>query len=115
MLDNSKGISLIEVISALAIVMIVISSLTPFLITIYKQKQWLKQRHDAYEILTNVLEEGRVTNFTPLPTATIRKNEIEFLLHSKVVANETVEFCVSWIGQGGENYEECGYSKKLEQ
>lgn len=112
MLQNSKGITFVEVMFALVIFTVTIAFTTPILILLLKEKQSVDEQLVAYEILQNEFEEIRVLNKGPAPLAekSIHKVGTTFFIYSEHF-EQYIKICVKWQSKNGRDYEECGVLK----
>lgn len=113
-MKNSKGFSLIEVMTALAMFMVVATATMPILTHVYKERLAISEERKALEILQNRMQMWLANGGTPDDSDSdfIPGTSYHFRW-DKDPQSDIVTACITWTGSNERGYEKCSYSKMI--
>lgn len=106
---NSKGFSLIEVLAALAVMTIVVATVVPSLIHVYRERATIQEKRQALEMLHNrtqkwLANEGDAAIYDD----TVKKGVVTYSFTVKNHDSDgKLTLCVSWTGSNERGYHKC--------
>lgn len=108
---NDNGFTLIEVLAALAILMMTTATAVPVLIQVYQERQAIREEQQAFEALSNHIQLVLLGEEAPVDQ-TIERNGLSYeIIWHDANQESTAKACISWTGSHERRVERCGFVK----
>ncbi|MBU9712235.1 type II secretion system protein [Evansella tamaricis] len=107
---NNKGFSYIEVMCALLLFSIAVSTILPALVTVQQERLTIRQERYIEEFLNKEIYDLK-SNGNVEEELSIVNDGVEYQIHS-VFSNGRTVICAYWEGGNGRYYERCLLGKK---
>ncbi|WP_139367515.1 prepilin-type N-terminal cleavage/methylation domain-containing protein [Bacillus alkalicellulosilyticus] len=108
-MKNSKGFTLFEVVTALFLVVMTTSFITPVLVKVYQEKRTIQEKQWIQEYMHDTMQRW-VYEVVDIPQ-TLENKGTSYRLDTNINVN-VIELCAYWNGKNQRTYHWCHYGKK---